>query len=260
MSRVRPREAVLSAIIGLVAVGIWEAAVRALDVPAYIVPAPTAVIMALLRGIQSGVYLTHLAYTLGETLIGFAIGSIVGLTLGAIVARSPLLERVLYPYIVGFQAMPKIAIAPLLILWLGFGIWSKVAMAVMIAFFPVMVNAITGLRAVDRDSLEMMRSLSATEWQVFRLVRLPTALPYVFAGLDIAIVFSLLAAIVAEFVGAQSGMGNLIMQMNSALDVAGVFAVLIILSAVGVALHLMVVTVERHVVFWTKTDHMIEPM
>jgi NitT/TauT family transport system permease protein len=154
---------------------------------------------------------------------------------------------------VAFQALPKIAIAPLLILWLGFGIWSKVAMAAMIAFFPVMVNVITGLRAVNRDVLELMKSLSATDWQVFRLVRLPNALPYLFAGLDVAIVFSLLAAIVAEFVGSQAGMGNLILQMNFQLDVAGVFAVLIILSALGVALHLIVVHLQRRLLFWSST-------
>ncbi len=254
MSPGRRGEAALSALLGLAVVGVWELVVRALAVPEYLVPAPTAVIMALGRGLASGVYVIHLGYTLLEALLGFAIGSLIGLMLGAAIARSPLLERVLYPYVVGFQAMPKIAIAPLLILWMGFGIWSKVAMAAMIAFFPMLVNVITGLRSADRDSIDLMRSLSASEWQIYRMVRLPNALPYIFAALDIAIVFSLLAAIVAEFVGAQVGMGNLILQMNSALDVAGVFAVLIILSAVGVMLHLVVVKLQRRVVFWGGTS------
>lgn len=256
----RPHEYALSLLIGLAVVGAWEAIVQVLAVPPYIMPAPSAVAVSLGRGLASGVYATHLWHTLAETLLGFGIGAVVGLALGAMIARSPLLERVVYPYVVAFQALPKIAIAPLLILWLGFGIWSKVAMAAMIAFFPVMVNVITGLRAVDREVLELMRSLSATEWQIFRMVRLPNALPYLFAGLDIAIVFSLLAAIVAEFVGSQVGMGNLILQMNFALDVAGVFAVLIILSVVGVMLHLIVVNLQRRLVFWSKAGGVSDPV
>lgn len=247
-------EYLLTPLISVLILAAWEGFARGLQIPSFIIPAPSAVIRALVRGLHSGVYVSHFSHTLAETLLGFLIGASVGLGLGALIARSPLLERAFYPYVVAFQTMPKIAIAPLLILWFGFGIWSKVAMAAMIAFFPVMVNVITGLRAVDREVIELMRSLSATEWQIFRMVRLPTALPYVFAGLDIAIVFSLLATIVAEFVGSQMGMGNLILQMNFALDVAGVFAVLIILSGLGVCLHLTVVKIQRRVIFWTKTD------
>lgn len=244
----------LTPLISVLILAAWESVVRGFRIPPFIVPPPSAVFRALVGSLHSGVYMAHFLHTLAETLLGFLIGSLVGLGLGALISRSPLLERTFYPYVVAFQTMPKIAIAPLLILWFGFGIWSKVAMASMIAFFPVMVNVITGLRAVDREVVELMRSLSATEWQIFKLVRLPTALPYIFAGLDIAIVFSLLATIVAEFVGSQMGMGNLILQMNFALDVAGVFAVLIILSGLGVCLHLIVVKVQRRVIFWTKTD------
>lgn len=250
-------ECVLAPLILLLILAAWESVTRAFHIPPFIVPAPSAVIGALFRGLHSGIYTAHFLHTLAETLLGFVIGASVGFGLGVLVARSLLLERTFYPYVVAFQTMPKIAIAPLLILWFGFGIWSKVAMASMIAFFPVLVNAITGLRAADREVVELLRSLSATEWQIFRMVQLPTALPYVFAGLDIAIVFSLLATIVAEFVGSQMGMGNLILQMNFALDVAGVFAVLIILSALGVCLHLIVVKIERRVIFWTKTDSVI---
>lgn len=248
----RRPEYLLTPLISVVILVAWESVARGFRIPPFIVPAPSAVLRALVSGLHSGVYVTHFFHTLAETLLGFLIGALVGLALGALIARSPLLERTVYPYVVAFQTMPKIAIAPLLILWFGFGIWSKVAMASMIAFFPVMVNVITGLRAVDREVIELMRSFSASEWQMFRMVRLPTALPFVFAGLDIAIVFSLLATIVAEFVGSQIGMGNLILQMNFALDVAGVFAVLIILSALGVCLHLAVVKIQRRVVFWTN--------
>lgn len=254
MRRLRRPEYLLSPLIAVALLAAWEGLVRGLRVPAFIVPAPSAVFQALARGLWSGIYVTHFVHTLAETLLGFLIGALVGLVLGAAIARSRLVERTLYPYVVGFQAMPKIAIAPLLVLWFGFGIWSKVAMACMIAFFPVMVNVIVGLRAVDRELVELMGSLSASEWQVFRLARVPTALPYLFAGLDVAIVFSLLATIVAEFVGSQIGMGNLILQMNFALDVPGVFAVLLILSLLGVGLHLVVVKIQRRVIFWGNSD------
>ncbi|MBI4588689.1 MAG: ABC transporter permease [Candidatus Rokubacteria bacterium] len=241
----------------LLVLGPWEGVVRAWRISPFIVPPPSAIGQALFVGFRANTYTVHLLYTLAETLLGFFIGAAIGCALGIFVARSLLLERIFYPYVIAFQAMPKIAIAPLLVLWFGFGIWSKVAMASMIAFFPVLVNVITGLRAVDRDAVDLLRSLSATEAQIFRMVQLPTSLPYVFAGLDIAIVFSLLATIVAEFVGSQVGMGNLILQMNFALDVAGVFAVLMILSAVGVGLHLIVVKIQRRVIFWSNTGYVM---
>jgi len=153
--------------------------------------------------------------------------------------------------------LPKIAIAPLVIVWFGFGISSKVIIAATVAFFPVLVNVIVGLKTIDPAKLDLMRSLRASRWQTFRLVTFPNALPFVFAGLDIAIVFSVLGAIVGEFVGAQQGLGNLILQFNVALDIAGVFAVLILLSVMGVALHLIMQAVQKHIIFWAEPDEII---
>ena len=129
--------------------------------------------------------------------------------------------------------------------------------ASMVGFFPVLVNVIGGLKTVDQSKLDLMRSLNATRWQTFRLVKFPNALPFVFAGLDIAIVFSVLGAIVGEFVGAQRGLGNLILQFNFSLDIAGVFAVLILLSALGVALHLIMQAVQKRVIFWAEPEEII---
>src|SRR5262249_474274 len=139
----------------------------------------------------------------------------------------------------------------------GFGISSKVIIAGTVAFFPVLVNVIVGLKTVDAAKLDLMRSLRASRWQTFRLVTFPNALPFVFAGLDIAIVFSVLGAIVGEFVGAQRGLGNLILQFNVTLDIAGVFAVLVLLAVLGIALHLAIQALQHPVIFWTQPEEVI---
>src|SRR5437870_5496764 len=150
-----------------------------------------------------------------------------------------------------------VVFAPLIIVWFGFGISSKVIIAAMVGFFPVLVNVIVGLKTVDQGKLDLMGSLDATRWQTFRLVKFPNALPFVFAGLDIAIVFSVLGAIVGEFVGAQRGLGTLILQFNYNLDTAGVFAVMILLAVLGVALHVLMQVIQRRVIFWAEPDEVV---
>jgi NitT/TauT family transport system permease protein len=254
--RARP-QALLIPLVFVIVVGAWEWVVRAWSIPAFLVPAPSTVGIALARGVWSGLYVTNFWVTLSEALLGFVIAGIAGIMLGAVIAQFRLVERTFYPYLVALQTLPKIAIAPLIIVWFGFGISSKVIVAATVAFFPVLVNVIVGLKTIDAAKLDLMRSLRASRWQTFRLVTFPNALPFVFAGLDIAIVFSVLGAIVGEFVGAQSGLGNLILQFNFSLDIAGVFAVLILLSVMGVALHLIMQAVQRRIIFWAEPDEII---
>ena len=229
---------------------VWEALVRLLDVPAFILPTPSSIFMALYRGIASTLYLNHIGITLTETLIGFVVGTVLAFALGIAVALSRSVEYFLYPFIVMFQAMPKVALAPLIIVWFGLGLTSKVVNAALVAFFPLMVNIIVGLRSAEEDKVDLMRSLAASPWQVFWMLQLPNAMPYIFAGLEIAMIFALIGAIVAEFVGAQSGLGMLIQSMNFTMDVAGQFSVLLILSVLGLILNGMVNGVRRRVLFW----------
>jgi NitT/TauT family transport system permease protein len=228
----------------------WEASVRLLGVPAFILPLPSNVFIALYRGLASRLYIDHIGVTLAETLIGFAVGSALALLLGTAVALSRRTEYFLYPFIVMFQAMPKVALAPLIIVWFGLGLASKVVTAALVAFFPLLVNTIVGLRSADEDRVNLMRSLAASRWQLFWMLQLPNAMPYIFAGLEIAMIFALLGAIVAELVGAQSGLGMLIQSMNFTMDVAGQFSVLLILSLVGLLLNGIVTTVRRRILFW----------
>jgi NitT/TauT family transport system permease protein len=232
----------------------WEAVVRVFAVPAFILPAPSSVILALWRGLSSTLYFEHIWVTVVETLLGFAAGTVVALLLGTVVALSRRVEYFLYPFIIMFQAMPKVALAPLIIIWFGLGLTSKVVQAGFTAFFPLMVNTIVGLRSADEDRINLMRSLAASQWQIFWLLRLPSALPFVMAGLEIAMILSLIGAIVAEFVGAQKGLGMLITSMNFTMDVAGQFSVLLLLSALGLALNSCIVAIRRRVLFWDPSQ------
>jgi NitT/TauT family transport system permease protein len=248
---------VLIPLVFVVFVGLWEGAVRWLQIPPFIAPAPSAVLASLVGGLRSRLYLEHFWITLCETLLGFLIAAFSGIVMGAVIAQFRLVEQTMYPYLVALQTLPKIAIAPLIIVWFGFGISSKIIIAAMVGFFPVLVNVIVGLKTVDQSKLDLMRSLNASRWQTFRLVKFPNALPFVFAGLDIAVVFSVLGAIVGEFVGAQRGLGNLILQFNFGLDIAGVFAVMILLSIMGVVLHLIMQFIQRRVIFWAEPEQVI---
>ena len=254
--RARPQLVLVPAVF-VTGVALWEWIVRQWSVPAFIAPPPSAVWRSLVGGLRTGLYVEHFLVTLCEALAGFAIAAVSGIVLGALVAQSRLVERTVYPYLVALQTLPKIAIAPLIIVWAGFGLSSKVIIAALVAFFPVLVNVIVGLKTVEPAKIELMRSLRASRWQTFRLVTFPNALPFVFAGLDIAVVFSVLGAIVGEFVGAQQGLGNLILQFNVSLDIAGVFAVMILLAVLGIALHLVMQVIQRRVIFWAQPDEIV---
>ncbi len=232
----------------------WEMVVRVAQIPAFILPPPSQVVVALYRGIASGVYLRNLQVTLLETVLGFALGSALGFVLGTAVAMNRYVEYFLYPYIVMFQSLPKVALAPLIVIWFGLGLTSKVVNAALVAFFPLLVNTMVGLRSADEDRVSLMRSLAATDTQIFWMLRLPNALPFVMAGLDIAMILALIGAIVAEFTGATSGLGTLILSMTYTMDVSGQFSVLLILSIVGLLLNRLVQLVRRRVLFWDPSE------
>ena len=249
-----PRNFALRLLLVAATLLLWEALVRALDVPAYILPAPSSIFMALYRGLTSRIYLDNIWITLVETILGFLLGAVLAFTFGTAVALSRSIEYFLYPFIVMFQAMPKVALAPLIIVWFGLGLTSKVVNAALVAFFPLMVNTIVGLRSAEEDRVNLMRSLAASRWQIFWMLQLPNALPYIFAGLEIAMIFALIGAIVAEFVGAQSGLGMLIQSMNFTMDVAGQFSVLLILSLLGLVLNGAITQLRRRVLFWDPSQ------
>ncbi len=244
----------LAAGLFVLSIAIWELGVRLSGVPAYVFPAPSTVFRALWRGLTSGLYLEHGMVTLFATVCGFAIGTTLGLVLGTLIATYRYVDYLVYPYVVMFQSMPKVALAPLFALWFGLGIQSKVFSAAIICFFPLMVNTIAGLRSADEERVNMMRAIGASRLQVFRYLRLPAALPFIMAGLELSVVLALIGTIVAEFVGAQSGLGTLIQAMNGNIDVAGQFSVLLVLSVIGLTLNRAVKAVRHRVLFWDASE------
>lgn len=232
----------------------WELIVRAFEVPTFIFPAPSKVATALWRGFASGLYQKHLYHTLLETVLGFLLGSALGFSLGTAVALNRYVEYFFYPYIVMFQSLPKVALAPLIVVWFGLGLKSQVINTALVAFFPLLVNTVVGLKSADEDRMNLMRSLAASESQIFWMLRLPNALPFVMAGLDVAMIFALIGAIVAEFVGARAGLGMLIQSMNFNMDVAGQFSVLLILSVVGLLLNRCILLIRRRILFWDPSE------
>ncbi len=263
-----------------VLVAVWEWLVWYFEVDDFLFPAPSGIGMALLRGLffvdagavaeaadfmglmQNSFY-NHISHTLFEAVMGFFMGSFIGLGLGLAFMQSKWTEAIIMPYVVAFQTLPKLAIAPLFIIWFGYEVESKIFLAGLVAFFPLLVNTMVGLRSVNQDQLDLLRSLSASRWKTFWKLQFPSALPFIFAGFEIAAVFSLLGAILGEFVGAgqcmwggrgQCGLGILLMQMSFSGDTTGTFSILVILSMMGLGMHKTVRFIKVKVLFWAPEN------
>jgi NitT/TauT family transport system permease protein len=235
---------------GAVAVAIvaWDLAIRMFDIKPFILPPPLAVIEALVRDFPG--LMRDSWVTLQEVLAGFALSVAVGVPLALAIVSAPLAEKAAYPLLVGSQAVPKIAIAPLFVIWFGFGIAPKVIVAFLIAFFPIVISTVLGLRSVEVEKLYLARSMGASRWQTFYKIRLPSAMPSIFGGLKLAITFAVTGAVVGEFIGADRGLGRVIIVANGNLDTAGLFAAVVMVTAMAVALFLAVEAGERLVVRW----------
>jgi NitT/TauT family transport system permease protein len=222
-----------------------------------IVPAPLDVIHTLVALSIAGQIEQAALVTLEETLYGFLIGSVLGIGLAVALSEVRPLRRLLQPYVVALQAVPKVAVAPLFLIWFGFDIESKIALVVSIMFFPVLVNTLVGLDSVDDDQLELMRAYRATRWQTLRRVKVYVALPYVFAAFEVCLVLSLTAAVVAEMLGSGTtmGLGSLINIYSARMSSAGVFAVLVVLSVLGVLLHAAVLLGARICLAWQRSPN-----
>jgi NitT/TauT family transport system permease protein len=232
--------------------GIWEAMCRLFDVPAWLLPSPSKI---LIEGYEILPILpAHLMATLSAVLGGFVLSIVVGVPLAIMITYSPVLRRVLYPMILALQSVPKVAIAPILLLWVGYGLKSGIVVAATVAFFPVVISTAAGLESIDRELLELTRSLDSSSLKVFMKVRLPWAMPHIFSGLKVAITLAVIGAIVAEFIGADTGLGYLILTNSGALKTSVVFFVLLILSLLGIALFYAVEAIERAVCPWYIGD------
>ncbi|WP_088280963.1 ABC transporter permease [Ideonella sp. A 288] len=248
----RSQQALLVLGVFVAVTGGWELLVWLTQMPAYILPAPSQIASQLVSMAQQALFWRDFSVTMHEVLLGYAVGIVLALVLGVAIAQLPLLELSFMPYIVAFQTIPSVALAPLFLQWFGYGLASKVVMAALIAFFPILINVIAGLQATGRDEIQMLRAFGGSRLQILLKVRVPNALPYVFAGLELGAVFALVGAIVAEFVGAKAGLGNRILQYNEQFNIAGMFAVLIVLAALGMLMHGLVAFTKHRVLFWVE--------
>lgn len=246
------RRAIFPTLFLVAIVVLWEIATRVTEVPRYILPAPTEIAARLVRSWD--ILWGHSVVTLIEIGIGFGVGVALGLGLAIPIAYSAVVRNTLYPLIVASQAVPKIAIAPLLVLWLGFDMWPKIVVTALMVFFPVTVTAAEGLTSVDRSLLDLLRSVHASPAQIFFRVRFPHALPHIFAGLKIGITLAVVGAVVGEWVGADSGLGYLLVYANTLLDSTLLFASLFLLIAIGVVLFVLVGVAERLLLPWHQED------
>lgn len=227
---------------------VWEVWVRARDVKEYLVPAPSAVLAALAE--EPGRYVEAAFLSLQAALGGLALASLGAFILAVVMAHSRMFERALYPPALALKVTPIVAVAPLFTIWFGFGLAPKVLIAAMITFFPMLVNTVVGLRSVDPRAHDFLRALNASRWQVFWRLRVPSSLPYVFAGLRISVPLSLIGAVVAEFLSGSAGMGQLILIANGDFDTPALFGAVFVLAAMGITLTASVAVVERRVLFW----------
>lgn len=233
-------------LLGLLLVAIWWAASSREWVNPLLVPRPSSVVDVLVSGLVDGLWWEDIRVTLTETLVGFVCGTAAGGLVGAVFAFVPAIREVTYPYVLALMSFPKLAIAPLLIVALGYGSAPKAVIAALLAFFPVMTSATAGLTEIDPIELRMMRSIGASKWQELRTLRLPNAMSYIFPALDVALIGALLGAVTAELIGAQAGLGYVLTQGETYGDTATIYGVLFTLAAIGMLLHTLIGLAQRH--------------
>jgi NitT/TauT family transport system permease protein len=233
----------------------WEAACRGLGVSALVLPPPSAIGQSLWRGLASGYFWPHIRATALELLLGVMVGCSVGFIAGVALAETRLLRALVMPYVVASQVIPKLALAPLFVLWFGFGITSTVVITALICFFPLLENTMTALAQVPPERLELFRMLGASRWQTLCRLKLPTGAPGILAGVRVAVVLALVGAVVGEFIGASRGLGALVIASQGTMDTPLMFAVLLLIAALGMLAYQATLLLERWLLLpFTRTS------
>ncbi|AGT32451.1 ABC transporter permease [Geobacillus genomosp. 3] len=222
---------------------VWELAAKQMS--PLVLPAPSVVAATLLDGVKTGYFWPHIVRTSLEVLLGLSVGSGLGLVVGILMGEMEWLRKLFFPYVVASQAVPKLALAPLFILWFGFGMTSKVVITALICFFPLLENTVTAIQYTDRNKLELFRVLGATRWQTLIHLKLPAGLPSIFAGFRVAVVLAVVGAVVGEFIGASEGLGAMIIASQGMMDTPLMFSVLLLLTMLGAVLYQMVHFLEK---------------
>jgi NitT/TauT family transport system permease protein len=240
----------------LVFLSVWEAMVRLLKMPAYLLPPPSAIAVVFFSELPKLLY--HGWVTTYEMLLGYAMAVAIAIPLAIAITASPRFDRFVTPQMLFFQVVPKVAIAPLFLVWFGVGTTPKVLVAFLISFFPIVIDAAVGLRSMSSEMRDLARSMGASRWQVFAQFRLPTSLPYLFSGLKVAATLAVAGAVVGEFVGADKGLGYLLLVTNSNMETAMMFATIVALTFIGLAFFYIVEVVEAMLIPWHVTHRVRE--
>ena len=233
-----------------VMVALWWGAVQLFRIPAYLLPGPGAVFLRIAT--DGGMLWGHSRVTLIEILLGFGLTILTSIPLGLLIALSALAKQIVYPPIMLMQLVPKIAVAPLFLVWLGFGLESKVLLTILMTFFPLLLASISGFMILDERLLYLTKTMGASSWDTFRYLRFPAALPVIFSGIKTSATIAATAAIVAEFVGANRGLGYVLLRATSTMDIELVFAVLVVLTIVGIAINYIVEIWEWAMTPWQR--------
>lgn len=231
---------------------LWQLLVMAFGVKEYILPSPLAALRTL--GDPNYQWTSNFLATLYAVLGAFVLSAVLGIALAVLIVWNDLLLRTVMPVLILFNTLPKIALAPLFVIWLGYGIWPNIVIGTTIAFFPMVVNTAVGLATAEPEMLDLVRTLKSSRWQVLRKIRFPNAVPYIFVGLKLNATMSVIGAIVGEFVASERGLGSLIITSGVTLETAPIFASLMLISALGLALYGVVVAVEHAVAPWAHRD------
>lgn len=239
--------ALLVFVTGILALELY---LHAFDVSPIVFPTPSSVFYKLYYGFRDGLIIPHALVTFQEIVGGFVLGAVIGIVVAVIIHESKWAWTILYPYIIATQSIPKIAIAPLFLVWFGYGMSSKILLCLLMTFFPVLINTIQGLASADPERIRLLTAYGASRWQILFRVKFPSAMGALFAGLELAIVLSVIGAVTAEFVGADRGLGYLIIISSTRLDIAMMMAVIITLSVIGFLLSWLVRFIRQRVCFW----------
>jgi NitT/TauT family transport system permease protein len=235
----------------ILAVALWYGAVLLFQVPPYLLPLPHVVVQRI--GEDFDFLLKHSVFTTSITLGGFLLSVAVGIPLAFLIVSSTVIDKAIMPWLILSQTFPKVALAPLIVVWFGLGVVPKLLVTFLVAFFPIVIATVIGLRSMERDMVELAQSMRSSRLQTFWYFRLPLALPSVFGGLKVSVAFAVVGAVIAEWVGASRGLGYLLLTANASLDTALLFAVLVILMIIGVVLYYGIEALERVVVPWHAT-------
>lgn len=230
---------------------VWQWLVQSGKIPSFIIPTPTSILQMMIH-YPHDLFGVHLGATLREVLIGFLLALAGGIGIAIAMYFSKPMEKVMYPIVLISQTIPIIALSPIFILWFGYGLWSKVAVTILICFFPIVLNFYDGLKQVNREYIDLLKTMGATRWQRFVKVEVPFALPHLFSGMKLAVVFAVVGATIGEWLGASEGLGYYSRRMSGNLNAEGVFAAVTLLSLLGMLLFIIVSLIERKILFWNR--------